>query len=122
MLNCVYCIENNYCGKCGDGYFVRTYTGGQCWKMYSPLPHCKFTNLYLPICLSCEDGYVLNATNQCARMLVNKCQIIGCSLCYKDNICEECRFGFQKVDNKCQSLCAIDNCYACANENQCETC
>ena len=68
VLNCVYCIEDDYCGKCGDGYYVRTYTGGQCWKMYSPLPHCSLTTLYLPICLICDDGYVLNETNQCTRI------------------------------------------------------
>ena len=38
--NCLYCVQNNYCGKCKEGYHTQQYTGGLCFKNYSPIPNC----------------------------------------------------------------------------------
>ena len=58
--NCEYCVQNNYCGKCEDGYYIQLFTGGQCWKEYSPLPYCKLTTIFGALCIACDDGFVLS--------------------------------------------------------------
>lgn len=44
VQNCQYCIGNNYCGLCVQGYRVLPNSGGICIKLYSPVPNCLLTN------------------------------------------------------------------------------
>ena len=30
-----------------DGYYTQIYTGGQCFKNYSPLPYCDLTTIFI---------------------------------------------------------------------------
>ena len=94
--NCVYCVQNNYCGMCGDGYTLLTQTGGQCWKTYSPLPYCKITTLISPVCFACNDGYALNSVYECMKVSNVTCKVNGCNYCLTSNVCWSCRSGFTK--------------------------
>ena len=80
--NCEYCIQNNFCGQCEEGYITILYTGGQCWKTYSPLPNCKITTLYHPVCQACNEGYVLSSSFECIPVSNITCNISGCMYCY----------------------------------------
>ena len=64
--NCEYCVQNNYCGKCADGYHTQIYTGGMCFKDYSPFPNCQLSIIWAPICLMCNEGYV-NKNGECLK-------------------------------------------------------
>lgn len=81
LENCIYCIGNNYCGQCAEGYYSEKFTGGKCMKMYSPLPYCML-NLGSS-CIICDEGYVLNAKeNKCQKLNSEvECLIDGCDYC-----------------------------------------
>lgn len=59
IQNCVYCISNNICGQCAQGYNVYMGTNYQCTKNYSPIPNCLLTPIFAPVCQLCATNYVL---------------------------------------------------------------
>ena len=75
VANCEYCVQNNYCGKCQEGYYVQLFTGGKCTKTYSPIPNCMMTTLFSPVCLACSAGYALTNFFACQKMTNLTCNI-----------------------------------------------
>ena len=106
--NCVYCIQNNFCGQCGDGYTTLIQTGGQCWKTYSPLPNCRETLLNAAVCFACNEGYALNLDDECMLISNVTCNVMGCGYCLTENVCDFCRLGFYKSDNNGTISCNPD--------------
>ena len=93
--NCEYCIANNYCGQCAEGFTVYTYTGGSCMPIYSPVPNCMVSSG--TYCLPCGDGY-LAFSGGCQR--INQeitCNMTGCSYCVENNTCAKCMPGFKAM-------------------------
>lgn len=111
--NCVYCVQDNMCGQCAQGYTVFIGSFDMCVKNYSPLTGCSLTPLnpstsaVYPICQVCQSGYVLTAAYQC--MMVNPeiaCNIVGCEFCIADNECFQPRTGYTLTeDNTCTPSC-----------------
>lgn len=77
LLNCEYCVQNEYCGKCAPGYTVISNAGGQCWKNYSPVPYCALTTPQA-MCVLCEEGYALLGYSSCVKIGNITCNITGC--------------------------------------------
>ena len=94
---CSQCKENKICSKCTDGYFRAK----------------KEENI---LCLSkkdLEEGYFLY------NSIYYEC-LENCKKCTNKNICEECRFGFTKNNNKC--IGKIENCEEYIDINTCKKC
>ena len=75
------------------GYHTQKFTGGLCFKDYSPLFNCQLS-ISSSLCYMCNEGYVSNM-GMCLKFNPNvECNIEGCMFCLDDNECEMCRSGF----------------------------
>ena len=101
--NCVYCVQNNMCGQCAEGYTVFMGATNYCMKNYSPYLGCALTpiNPFLTVgyqmCSKCLAGFAL-VGESCLQVNASiSCQILGCNFCLTNNVCYECRQGFNQT-------------------------
>ena len=93
---CIHCLENKICNKCAEGFYKTK----------------KENNI---ICLPkdiLKEGYYLEGS------LYYEC-IENCKTCSNGTICEECKLGFERKENKC--IGNIENCQE-YNDDDITTC
>ena len=77
------------CLECPEGY---TLDGGKC--RYCPVKNCEICR-YDNYCVYCKEGMYPSGG------LCYKCSS-GCAECYTYSICDECKSGYSKSNNKCK--------------------
>lgn len=65
ISNCLYCVQNNICGKCIQGYNVFIGSANQCTKIYSTVKNCEIGSLASIGCEKCAEGYILIDSSIC---------------------------------------------------------
>lgn len=118
VQDCQYCIFNNYCGLCKEGYRVLPNSGGACVRLLEIVANCWIVNpsfVYSNLCKLCKDGY-LNVGGLCYAFNISvSCNITGCNYCLYNNSCQLCMGGYSLLTSDtgssiCAPLCSIDNC------------
>ena len=67
-----------------DGYYTQIFTGGQCFKNYSPLPYCDLTTIFIAECQTCDSGFV-NNMGYCVKFKNGTCDVMGCGFCLEND-------------------------------------
>lgn len=123
IQNCVYCVQNNVCGKCGKNYTVYLGSLSICIRDYSPIPNCLLTPLEQTGCYKCADGYTLIDHYLCVLIPIPTiiCNVAGCNYCLSNNTCSQCMNGYTLQNATCSPSCNVSNCFQCSG-NSCKVC
>ena len=81
--NCINCATGSVCSQCIAGYVLAIASGGSisCVKCTVGCSQCA--EFSPSVCLSCTNGYYLNAQGTCTQCVANcqQCSNIGCTSC-----------------------------------------
>lgn len=130
MANCRYCLSNNQCSICAEGFSLNS-TDYSCFQNNcSTLSNCQLCDENAYVCYLCQAGFMMNDVydgGQCVPINSNyTCNISGCAVCSSTNNsqCTMCLPTYtangstQCVPNSCN----IANCYLCFQNSVCTVC
>lgn len=123
VANCEYCLSDNKCSLCAEGYKLNPndYSCSLVNCSSLGLSNCQLCDPYGYSCHLCQTGFMVNNIGEGGKCYpINQgytCNISGCAVCSSTNnsICVSCLSTYH-ANGSTQCLpngCNIANCYMC---------